>query len=161
MSVLQLKKRLARRPIFQTPPGLDVRPYQSLADADAWLALREQAFEGENPSVRAWSQAEFRAEFLERPGWSPGRMWLAEALPHGPLLGAVSLCLRSAAAHTSPAVHWLMVAPAARRRGVGRLLLSSLEQACWDLGYRTLRLETHRGWETAVQFYRSQGFQAV
>ena len=59
-----------------------------------------------------------------------------------------------------PAVHWLVVLPAARRQGVGRLLMSHLERAAWDAGHREVLLETHAQWQAAVQFYEALGYTA-
>lgn len=57
-----------------------------------------------------------------------------------------------------PVVHWLLVDPNYRRRGIGRLLMNCLERAAWDAGHRELQLETHAGWSAAVAFYQSIGY---
>ena len=56
-------------------------------------------------------------------------------------------------------VHWLLVDPRWRRRGIGRLLMSHLELAAWDDGWREMQLETHAGWAAAVAFYQSMGYE--
>jgi GNAT superfamily N-acetyltransferase len=71
------------------------------------------------------------------------------------------MAMRGEPANAHPVVHWLMVDPAWRRRGIGRLLLEHLETAAWGLGYREIFLETHAGWKAAANFYKSLGFQVV
>jgi GNAT superfamily N-acetyltransferase len=69
--------------------------------------------------------------------------------------------MREGAVCTIPVVHWLLVDPAWRRRGVGRLLMLHLELAAWHDGYREIELETHAGWGAAVAFYQSMGYAPV
>lgn len=52
----------------------------------------------------------------------------------------------------------MYVAPAARRRGVGRQLLAALEQAARERGWTTLLLDTGRRQPEAVALYESAGF---
>jgi GNAT superfamily N-acetyltransferase len=73
-------------------------------------------------------------------------------------IGAVTLALRKGAIGTVPVIHWLLVDPAWRRRGIGRMLVSHLERAAWDAGWREVQLETHAGWSAAVAFYESMGY---
>ena len=42
-----------------------------------------------------------------------------------------------------------------------RLLMSHLERAAWDAGWREVQLETHAGWSAAVAFYQSIGYAPV
>jgi GNAT superfamily N-acetyltransferase len=58
-------------------------------------------------------------------------------------------------------VKHLYVVPAARGRGLGRLLLEALESAARDAGARTLVLDTNRSLEAAGGLYRSAGFLPV
>lgn len=57
-----------------------------------------------------------------------------------------------------PVVHWLMVAPEARRQGLARVLMSRLEAAAWNAGHREIYLETHSAWRAAAQFYEALGY---
>ncbi|MDX1965224.1 MAG: GNAT family N-acetyltransferase [Pirellulales bacterium] len=58
-------------------------------------------------------------------------------------------------------IHWLMVHPGYRRRGLGEWLIHVLEQAVWDSGGRTIHLETHAGWSAAVRLYTRLGYSPV
>jgi GNAT superfamily N-acetyltransferase len=159
VSVLILRKRLQSRPTLMSVPGIAVRTF-SESDVDGWLALRQAAFAEESPAVRDWSRDEFAAEMLAKPWWRPERTWLAVAENEpNHIAGAVTLAERAGKTARLPVVHWLMVDPAWRRRGVGRLLMSHLEQAAWDAGWRDVQLETHAGWQAAVELYRKLDYE--
>ncbi|WP_051531429.1 GNAT family N-acetyltransferase [Sphingomonas sp. URHD0057] len=55
----------------------------------------------------------------------------------------------------------MWVAPEARGLGVGRKLLSALEEKAQSLGYRFARLETHKALAEAQRLYRSSGYTEV
>jgi GNAT superfamily N-acetyltransferase len=99
---------------------------------------------------------------LAKPWWRNDWTWLAIGpQPGESLIGAVTLCLRTGADTTVPIVHWMLVDPAWRRRGVGRMLVSRLESAAWEAGYREVQLETHANWKVAAAFYQSMGYAPV
>ena len=152
LPVVHLSRHLLCPPAVQSIPGIAVRNFAGEQDIDGWLDLHKRSFSSEKPAVRTWTPADFQAEFLSKPWWSPDRMWFAEA---GGVVGSVTLALR----RRMPAVHWLMVAPEWRRRGLGRCLMSTLEAACWEAGYREISLETHVGWMAAEAFYRAMGYE--
>jgi GNAT superfamily N-acetyltransferase len=159
-SVLQLSKRLSETPQVIDAELFKVRPF-SPRDVDSWLELRHRAFARETHGVRTWSRADFEAEFCQRWWWDPAKMWLAEAktptaFPH--LAGSVSLAMRGSPENAKPVVHWLMVAPVARRHGIARLLMSHLEAAAWNAGYLEIWLETHAAWNAAARFYEALGY---
>ena len=52
----------------------------------------------------------------------------------------------------------MWTAPAHRRRGHSRRILAALEATAAGYGYRTLRLETALGQESAIALYRSAGY---
>jgi len=161
-TVLQMTKCLEAASDLESIDGVEIRAFR-LDDVGDWLSLRDRTFARERVGVRAWSQTDFRREFLDRWWWRPEWMWLAE---HGEndsppgLVGSVCLAMRGKPEAAKPVVHWLMVAPRWRRRGVGRLLLSHLERAAWKAGYREIWLETHVGWEAAAKFYEALGYRA-
>ena len=162
-TVLQMMKHLDAEPRLASVDGVAVRAFRH-DDVDAWLSLRDRAFARERVGVRAWSETDFRREFLGRWWWRPEWMWLAEhdsGDDGTELVGSVSLAMRGESDRAKPVVHWLMVAPRWRRRGVGRLLLSQSEQAAWAAGYREIWLETHARWEAAVKFYEALGYRAA
>jgi putative acetyltransferase len=55
----------------------------------------------------------------------------------------------------------MYVAPAARRRGVGRALLAGLEGAARDLGCTALRLETGLHQPEAIALYEQEGYRRI
>src|SRR4051794_27246916 len=113
------------------------------------------------PRVRPWSDYDFFSEMQSKSWWWPERTWLAFALDTASPVGAVTLAVREGVAGKIPVVHWLLVDPAWRRRGIGRLLVSHLERAAWNDGWREIELEKHAGWTAAVAFYQSIGYAPV
>jgi GNAT superfamily N-acetyltransferase len=55
----------------------------------------------------------------------------------------------------------MYVAPQARGRGVGRMLLGELERCARELGYRSARLDTDARQAAAVHLYESAGFVPI
>jgi GNAT superfamily N-acetyltransferase len=55
----------------------------------------------------------------------------------------------------------MYVAPHARRRGIGRVLLSAAEELAASLGYAALRLETGTRQPEAVALYESAGWSRI
>jgi ribosomal protein S18 acetylase RimI-like enzyme len=174
-SVLQLCRRLESRPESPQDVSFFVRSYRDESDIEPWLELRHQAFARQRIGVRQWNRDDFLAEFVNRWWWQPQRMWLAESnglqqsgnlsetLPASnkpQLIGAVTLSMRGEqhSDHIKPAVHWLIVHPRWRRRGIGKLLMAHLETAAWDAGFQEVWLETHTAWDAAVKFYRQLGY---
>ena len=103
------------------------------------------------PRVRPWSESDFFSEMQSKPWWrQPGGCGRHLLWKQPRPIGAVTLAMREGSARTIPVVHWLLVDPAWRRRGVGRLLDAHLEQAAWNDGWREIELETHAGWTAAV-----------
>jgi GNAT superfamily N-acetyltransferase len=166
--VLHFAKSLAFEPITRDVPGLEIRPFRDEADVDAWLALREAAFAGLVKSARPWTQADFRREFTGKPWWSPEHCWFATLSESNltvdspgmgsPIAGSVVLGRSGRPPDDEACVMWLMVHPTWRRRGVGRALLTILEQAVWNAGEQRIVLETHRNWRDAVQLYQQCGY---
>jgi GNAT superfamily N-acetyltransferase len=169
--VRQMRLRLTERPEVVFPPGVTLRNYRNPSDSEWWLAIRQAAFAKQRLGVRSWSVADFEQEVLTRPWWKPERLWFAEGQASPGMkeiyqnpsqaVGTVILAERRTAAEVQPVVHWLAVLPAWRGRGIGRLLLTQLHQACWDAGWREVRLETHVAWEAAGKAYAAMGYEEV
>ena len=155
-SVIHFRKQLSGPPVEARLANMGVRSMIVPDDIPKWLAVRERAMADEMPRVRAWSEGDFRVEMTDKSWWTPGCTWVATT--DDSVVGAVTLAMRAGEAHTVPVVHWLLVDPAFRRRGVARLLMSYLERAAWDAGWREVQLETHSGWAAAVAFYHSIGY---
>jgi GNAT superfamily N-acetyltransferase len=161
-SVLHFRKQLNEPPVITTVAGIVVRSPRIPDDVADWLALRERAMAGETPVARPWTAADFRAELISKAWWREDRTWLAECEDsQNSLVGSVMMALREGRAGSVPVVHWLLVEPAWRRRGIGRLLMSLLEREAWEDGWREVQLETHSGWSAAVAFYHSIGYEPL
>jgi GNAT superfamily N-acetyltransferase len=167
-SVLHFRRVLSDLPVACELAGISVRNIRIPDDVAAWIALRDRSMAGQKPLVRSWKESDFTIEMSGKPWWSDDRTWLAVTGERGltignvigetSVVGAVTLALRDGAAGAVPVVHWLLVEPQQRRRGVGRLLMSHLERAAWDAGWREVQLETHADWREAVAFYQSMGY---
>jgi len=164
-TVLHLSKQIVERPRPGTILGVELRNFLGAEDITVWLELRHRAFARAMPGILSWDAADFAAEFLDKPWWSPDRIWFAvahDAATGGTIpVGTIALADRGTGAHTLPAVHWLAVLPRWRRRGVGRLLIEALEERCWEQGHREIFLETHEGWTAARQLYEDLGYRPV
>ncbi len=167
--ILRMKKLLRKCPQPLRIKEVAVRSFRGGDDVLAWLSLRRLAFSGVSPGGPGWTKADFDREFLAKPWWRPDRMWFAvpvegdiEQTPVGTVtLAQWSGGERSGRERPKPVVHWLAVAPSWRRRGIGRLLMASLEAACWNDGHRELSLQTHESWSDATAFYRELGYVHV
>jgi ribosomal protein S18 acetylase RimI-like enzyme len=122
-----------------------------------WLAIASGPRPAREPSTTMADEA-------------PSIPTIAEACPSpaiqfpkasGSVIGAATLAMREGPTRSVPVVHWLLVDPNWRRRGVGRMLISRLELSAWDAGWREVQLETHAGWQAAVAFYQSMGYASL
>ena len=159
--VVHFRKQLDRPPVVPDVAGIDVRHMRVPDDVEAWLALRQRAIAGLVPAPRPWLHADYQTEMFDKPWWRAEHSWLAQAAAGAgasPTVGAVTLAVRQGATSRVAIVHWLLVDPAWRRRGIARALMSHLERAAWDAGWREVQLETHSGWAAAVAFYHSIGY---
>ena len=84
------------------------------------------------------------------------RLWLAEIDTQ--LVGCVALVRHSAVVGQ---LRWLLVAPAARGRGLGRRLVGEVVAFARSAGYRSVFLDTVRELEAAAALYRAAGFALV
>jgi GNAT superfamily N-acetyltransferase len=157
--VIRLFKQLAASPVPLTE-GFEVRTFCDEADVDLWLRIREESLLGLIAPGRPWTESDFHREFISKPWWRPEHMWFAERTdPDGrQAVGAVALAI-----HESPqrvaTIQWLMVRPEYRRRGIGRLLITTLEAAAWDAGCRTVTADTLTAWEAAMRLYQALGYE--
>jgi GNAT superfamily N-acetyltransferase len=161
-SVLHFRKQLTAPPVAVDAPGFHVRQLCVPDDVSAWLALRERAMADQTPAVRTWDATDFHSEMTKTTWWRNDWSWVAardsSSNKANEIIGAVTLALRDGATATIPVVHWLVVDPAFRRRGIARSLISQLECAAWEADWREVQLETHAGWSAAVAFYQSIGY---
>lgn len=158
--VMQLTRVLSRRPVVPAVDGVRLRNYQGPADAETWLDLRRRAFARQQVGVGDWDEADFRREFLDKTWWRPEAMWFAEADAHAgtSTVGMITLAERGDGLGARPVVHWLAVLGSHRRRGIGHLLVATVEAAAWDAGFRQVWLETHSAWKEAARLYEALGY---
>jgi GNAT superfamily N-acetyltransferase len=160
--VLHLHRVLTERPLAPDGRTVGVRTYHGTEDIDEWLEIRQWAFARERVGVGRWTREDFKREFLAKPWWSPEHMWFAVAREPASgaekAVGTVTLARRGMGPDSRPVIHWLAVLPAWRRRGVGQLLVRTLEIACWEAGDREILLETHASWEKATALYEALGY---
>jgi GNAT superfamily N-acetyltransferase len=163
-SIVHLRKQLSRPPVALSVADVGMRSMVVPDDIDAWLSLHERATAGLRPPARRWSRDDFLAEMVQKPWWRSDWTWITTSRAPGlgesrlgALIGAVTLGLRHGREASVPVIHWLLVDPTWRRRGVGRLLVSHLELAAWEAGWREVQLETHADWTAAIAFYHSIG----
>ena len=160
-TVLQLTKKLTSRPELPRIAEVRLRHFAGPQDIRTWLEIRRRAFARQKVGVGDWNEADFEREFLAKVWWRPQCLWFAEVdrlmLPAEPA-GTVTLARRGASPDDKPVVHWLAVSPRYRRLGIGRLLITALEQAVWDAGERQIWLETHAGWVEAGHLYQTLGY---
>jgi GNAT superfamily N-acetyltransferase len=164
-TVIQMTRKLSERPVAPRISGVRLRDYAGSGDVEVWLELRRRAFARQKLGVGDWDAADFEREFLHKSWWRPEAMWFAEAqrLPltaYAPV-GTVTLARRGDSPDAKPVVHWLAVLGTYRRRGVGRLLIATLEAAVWDAGGRQVWLETHSAWTEAARLYEALGYRPV
>jgi GNAT superfamily N-acetyltransferase len=161
-SILHFRKELHDPPAVVSVGGTCVRTITIPDDLAAWLVMRDRAVAELIPAVRPWTPADFFTEMVEKPWWRGDGSWVAvTAGEREELIGGVTLAVREGSAGSVPVVHWLLVDPAWRRRGIGRLLMFHLERAAWDAGWREVQLETHTGWAAAIAFYQSIGYGSL
>jgi GNAT superfamily N-acetyltransferase len=175
-TVTHLQRQLSDCPQVSAALGVSVRNFAGPGDILPWLELRDQAFARQRIGVRSWSADDFVNEFVSRWWWRPDLMWFAEAaapMPDNPpspgaeanarlqLIGSVTLAMRGEPDAAKPVVHWLMVHPRWRRRGIAKCLMAHLELAAWNNGHREIHLETHTAWQAAAEFYSAMGYRPV
>ena len=141
-----------------------LRHYAGPADIERWLEIRGIG----RLLAKSWASgsgtpATSSREFFESRGGRPsGCGWPRWRRRTGvsQVVGTVTWADRGRPPEVKAAVHWLAVLPGYRRRGIGRLLLETLHQACWDAGHREIFLETHVAWAGAARLYQSLGYPA-
>ena len=160
--ILHLSKSLT---LLNTKPesvdGVNVRTFTGEADIAVWLRMREESFADESPMVGRWDRADFARELLDKPWWRPELTWFALADVAAGVkveVGTITLAVRQTPSKVVAAVHWLMVLPAYRHRGIAQLLLQTLELEATRQGFTEIHLETHRRWQSAVKFYEAAGY---
>lgn len=159
------------------------------AEVACWVEIQRRALANLPTTVRPPTEVDLRRELFDRAGWQPSWLWFAightppaarvqgelstDGIPTGNMrsdapilagnaaLGTVGLGIRQGRDRQVAVIHRLAVLPEFRRRGIGALLMRTVEQAAREAGYRRLWLETHARWEAALAFYTSQGWEPV
>ena len=133
-----------------------VRPVER-SDAEAWLRMRRALW----PDGREMHGDEIE-EFLSGTALEPLAVLIAEDPEEGPI-GFAELSLRACAegCRSSPVAYlegWF-VEDAARRRGVGRLLVEAAERWARACGCRELASDSEAANEVSLAAHRAAGFQ--
>lgn len=129
-----------------TEPSCRIRP-ASLDDLPGLVSLEQACF------AVPWSEESLRFDLSGHPE----AHYLVASAPDGSLAGYAAYW----AAPDEAQITNVAVAPAWRRRGVGRLLLDALISLAADNGLQSLFLEVRTGNQAAIALYQSAGFQAV
>jgi GNAT superfamily N-acetyltransferase len=125
------------------PAGVELRPWTA-GDPAPLERLAAAAAVGwprrAGPSAAGWAR-----EFESRPGRAV-RAWL-------------TLVAAAGQAGERHAIGWLVVDPAARRRGIGRALAAAALDAARRQGAAEVWVETAATWPEAAAFWRGLGFE--
>jgi len=160
-NVVVMQKDLSGGHDRPEPGPVPIRAFEPDQDVARWNALWERV----SPELglkRNWSEHELAVEFAAPRGKLRRPAWLATSHGDGSesVVGAISLTMPSHH-RDCPYVHWLLVHPEWRRRGLGSSLLATAESYCRQQGWSSLRLETHRRWEAALAFYRRHRYEFI
>ena len=97
--------------------------------------------------------SDISANYLDSPG---SCFWIAEV--DGEIKGMVGIQRRS---DQEAELRRMIVASDARRQGIGRKLLETVEDFCRKWGYARVRLTTHMMLKPAMALYRKNGYCIV
>jgi ribosomal-protein-alanine acetyltransferase len=123
----------------------------SLGDLEAIMSIEQSVF-----GADAWSTATMRAELREKHGY------YVVAFPVGNEATIVAYAgLHSAERDPQADIQTIAVAESARRRGLGRVLMSRLIAEARDRGAETVFLEVRADNPGAQQLYQSLGFDDI
>jgi DNA-binding MarR family transcriptional regulator/GNAT superfamily N-acetyltransferase len=171
----QRSDRVAAALLEPLTPAQRTRLITAMGEVHRLLHLAGLQIERVDPTGPAarWCVRQYYAELNRRfeSGFDPGASLPVEddelIPPRGAFLvasvdGEAVAC--GAVKSLSPRVGYLKrmwVADAIRGLGIGRRMLQALEAQARGLGMTTLRLETNRTLQEAIQLYRSAGFREV
>ncbi len=148
-----------RRPLFgldPSPLGVEFRPFQHRRDNDLVAELaRALAADAAGPRP---TEAGLVAETASRPGRSV-ETWLATGVERPEPLGFVIRVTGCGSARVRHSIAWLVVHPAARRRGVGRGLVSLACRQAHELGASEVWAASLAQWPNAIAFWQANGFK--
>jgi [ribosomal protein S18]-alanine N-acetyltransferase len=121
----------------------------SVDDLDALVALEQATFPSD-----AWSRNLMREELT-----GPHRYYLVAVAPDGAIEGYAGLLAPQGAGEAD--IQTIAVAAAARRRGLGRVLVQTLLAEARRRGAAEVLLEVRADNPGAQQLYRSLGFEGI
>lgn len=160
-SVIAMRKQLRNAPERVVLARIELRNFIDARDIPNWLELRARSLP-HSVGGRPWTVQDFAREFLDQPWWNASRMWFAQSRRASRrAMGTVTLGEHGVQGSSLPSIHWLLVDPDCRRQGIGRLLVTAVEETCWQMGRTTLTLETLTSWTGAVKFYEALGYEAI
>lgn len=145
------------------PPATDgpwqpsVRP-MTTADVEAVRSVAIACGLIRQPVAGRLESAGILAELASRPGRHV-RAWVAAVDASSPVIGLVTLVVAGPPPGRC-SVGWLLVHPAARRRGVAAALVAAALDAARAGGQDRVCVETLTSWADAMAFWRAMGFTA-
>lgn len=126
-------------------------------DADAIHELAA-ACAADAPGRRAKTGRGLADAVVSRPGRTVAA-WLAwDATDSSRAIGLVTLVTAGRPEKPRHSIGWLVVAPSARRSGVGTALVQVAVDEVRRLGGTEVWVETHAAWPDAIAFWRHLGF---
>lgn len=147
----------------------------SMAEVERFLRAGAVVIERIDPASRAarWCVAQYFDELSRvfENGFDPGQSLPAHDADMRPPLGAFLVASTTGEVVAGGAVKTIApgvgslkrmwVAGSVRGLGIGRRMLTALENEARALGLTTIRLETNRALTDAIQLYRSSGYEEV
>ncbi len=147
---------------WRRPQPPTIRQYRRSDDPEVWALASLASPSTTDPPLPLPAATTPPPEFPELADISgtflhPGGDFLVAELD-GDVVGTIGL---RRSEHGGADVVWLLVHPAARRRGVGSALLEAVEWRAIGLGIRRLNLDVENSEKDAIAFYLASGFQGL
>jgi len=156
VAVVHFVRECRNVPTDRPPPGVEVRLFDVREDHALVIRLAQAAATGPGPAP---TPEGLLAELTSRPDRTVEAWLAADTVAAGPQpLGIAILVTGSGEAGPRHSISWLIVHPAAQRRGIGRCLVDEASRRADELGATEVFVECHSAWADAVAFWRSVGF---
>ncbi len=154
---LRMWRELTDLPEAKPPAGYRIRTYET-GDDSAFVRIKNAAFLSEGGG-RAWTEVDFRKEYLDSPYFEPARVLFA--ICNGEPVGTTTAWTAMNRGKEVGLIHWVAVVPEHRRKGLGWVLNVRAVHKLKELGYGEAILNTSETLESAVRLYHRLGFEVV
>lgn len=157
MTVVHFVRKCLNVPPDQLAGGAEIRLFDPEEHQGLVRHLAQAMPAGSEPSP---TPDGLLAELTSRPGRTV-EAWLAiSSGAAGPEpLGLAILVTGSGDVGRRYSISWLIIHPAAQRRGIGRRLVDEASRRALALGATGVSVECHSAWAAAVAFWRALGFE--